>query len=408
MERATLPTDKRPLIFVFLVVSLDLIGMTILTPVAAYIVRQYNDQALAVTMLTVLYSVAQFVAAPLLGRLSDHYGRRPVLLVSVFGSAVGYYLFGIGGALWILFLSRLLDGFTGGNISTASAYIADITPPQDRAKNYALLGAAFGLGFVFGPALGGTLSQISLTAPAFAAGTLSLASMIFGFFALPESLPKDKRAVTPLALADLNPFGPIVELLRRPVIGIILISFSLFHFVFNGRNAVLPVFAIELGALPSELAILFVVGGITMVSVQGALVARMVPKFGERKLAAGALIVQGIAGFGTAIAPTLWTLYPLTAVSSGSAGFIYPTMGALVANSVPAEQQGKANGVSTALGSLMTIFGPLWAGATYDAVAPSAPFWMSGILFVLAGILLTRVKVTNHAGGSVAAPSTAE
>ena len=143
--------------------------------------------------------MAQFIAAPLLGKLSDRYGRRPVLLVSVFGSAVGYYLFGIGGALWILFLSRVIDGFTGGNISTASAYIADITPPQDRAKNYGMLGAAFGLGFILGPALGGALSRISLTAPAFAAGAFSLASAIVGFFVLPESLPKDKRITTPFA-----------------------------------------------------------------------------------------------------------------------------------------------------------------------------------------------------------------
>ena len=408
MKRITQPTDKRPLIFIFVVVLLDLIGMTVLSPVAAYIVRQYSGDALAVSLLTVLYAGAQFIAAPFLGKLSDRFGRRPVLLVSVFGSAVGYYLFGIGGALWVLFLSRLIDGFTGGNISTASAYIADITPPEERAKNFAMLGAAFGLGFILGPALGGALSQIGLTAPAFAAGTLSLTSTIVGFFVLPESLPKSKRVTTPFAWQDLNPFGSIVELLRRPVIGTVLISQCIFNFVFNGRNSVLAVFAIDrFVAPPSELAVLFVVGGMTMVIVQGMLVARFVPKYGEQKLAASALIVQGVAGFGIPITAAFWMLYPLSVLSSGSAGFIYPTMGALVANSVPSDELGKVNGVSTALGSLMSIFGPLWAGATYDSIAPGAPFWMGGILFVVAGILLARVKVTSQVGRGVA-QSTAE
>jgi MFS family permease len=138
---------KGALVFIFFVVLLDLIGMTILTPVAAYVVREYSAEALTVSMLTVIYAAAQFFAAPLLGKLSDRSGRRPVLLISILGSAAGYYiLFGIGGALWVLFLSRLIDGFTGGNISTASAYLADVTPPEKRARNFGLLGMAFGLG----------------------------------------------------------------------------------------------------------------------------------------------------------------------------------------------------------------------------------------------------------------------
>ena len=177
---------KGALGFIFVVILLDLIGLTILHPVQAYIVRQYSSDALAVTLLTVIYAAAQFLFAPMLGALSDRFGRRPVLLLSVLGSAFGYYLFGIGGALWVLFLSRLIDGITGGNISTAMAYVADVTAPQERAKRFALVGVAFGLGFILGPALGGALSQISLAAPAYAAGTLSLLSAIAGFFVLPE------------------------------------------------------------------------------------------------------------------------------------------------------------------------------------------------------------------------------
>ncbi len=409
MDRVNPYTDKRPLIFILIVVSLDLIGMTVLGPVAAYIVRQYSGDALAVSMLTVFYAMAQFIAAPFLGKLSDHYGRRPVLLVSVFGSAVGYYLFGIGGALWVLLLSRLIDGFTGGNISTASAYIADVTPPEDRARNFALLGAAFGLGFILGPALGGALSQLGLTMPAFAAGTLSMASTIVGYFVLPESLPKNRRVTAPLRWQDLNPFESIVDLLRRPVVGGVLFSQCIFNFVFNGRNSVLAVFAIDqFAAPPSELAVLFVVGGVTMVIVQGMLVGRLTKRVGEQKLAVSGLVIQGIAGLGMLIPAAFWQLYPLSILSSGSAGLIYPTMGALAANSVPLEEQGKVNGVSTALGSLMSVFGPLWAGAIYDGIAPTAPFWMGGVLFVLAGVLLARVTVTSAVGRTWPAQPVAE
>src|SRR5512145_174349 len=131
-------SENRALGFVFTVVLLDVMGLGLLLPIQAYIVRQYSQEAVMVTMMPVLYAGAQFFAAPLLGKLSDRYGRRPVLLISILGSALGYYLFGIGGALWVLFVSRLIDGFTGGNISTASAYVADVTPPQDRARNFGL------------------------------------------------------------------------------------------------------------------------------------------------------------------------------------------------------------------------------------------------------------------------------
>jgi DHA1 family tetracycline resistance protein-like MFS transporter len=168
-----------------------------------------------------------------------------VLLISILGSAVGYLLFGIGGALWVLFLSRLIDGFTGGNISTASAYLADVTPPEKCAKNFGLLGMAFGLGFILGPTLGGLLSQISLSAPAYAAGLASLLSAIVGFFVLPESLPPEKRAPTALKLNDLNPFPAIFEMLRRPGVGTLLIVQCVFLFVFAGRNSILTVFLID-------------------------------------------------------------------------------------------------------------------------------------------------------------------
>lgn len=400
---------KGALGFIFSVVLLDVIGLALLMPVQAYIVRQYSDEALMVAMIPVLYAGAQFFAAPLLGKLSDRYGRRPVLLISILGSAFGYFLFGVGGALWVLFLSRLIDGFTAGNASTAFAYVADVTPPQDRAKNLGFIGMAYGLGFVLGPTLGGLLSQISLSAPAYAAGVLSLLSAVVGFFILPESLPKEKRERTSLRLADVNPFGSIFEMLRRPTVGGLLVVQCLFFFVFNGNNNMLSVFMIEKFSIqPWQLAVLFAVGGLTMALMQGGLVGPLVKRFGEKLLAVNSFLLQALAAVAWVSVPALWMIYPIAVINSTGTGLIWPTLGALLANSVSHEEQGKVSGVSTALGSLMSIFGPLFAGATYDHVAPVAPFWTGAVIFVLAALLLTRVRVFSHQISQTSARATAD
>ena len=397
---------KGALGFVFTVVLLDVMGLGLLLPIQAYIVRQYSQEAVMVATMPVLYAGAQFFAAPLLGKLSDRYGRRPVLLISILGSALGYFLFGIGGALWILFLSRLIDGFTAGNASTAGAYIADITPPQERAKNLGFLGMAYGLGFILGPTLGGLLGQINIDAPAYAAGVLSLLSAIAGFFVLPESLSKEKRESRPLRLGDVNPFASIFEILRRPTVSGLLIVQCLFFFVFNGNNSMLPVFMIEKFVVqPWQIAVLFAVGGITMAIMQGGLVGPLVKRFGEKQLAGVSFVLQALAGIGIVSIPSFSLLFPVQVVNSLGTGLIWPTLGALVANSVSHEEQGKVSGVSTALGSLMSICGPLFAGMAYDHVAPGSPFWFGALVFLLAGVLLTRVKIKAYTSSHAIAHS---
>src|SRR5690242_6477349 len=195
-------TTKRALRLIFFIMLMDIVGMSIIFPVAPYIVQRYSHDALMVTMLTIIYAGAQFFAAPALGKISDRVGRRPVLLISVFGSAIGYFIFGLGGALWVLFLSRMIDGITGGNISTASAYIIDVSKPEERTKNFTLLGMAYGIGFILGPALGGVLGQWNLNAPVYLAGCIFLISTGLVYFFLPESLPAERRIQTRLQLND--------------------------------------------------------------------------------------------------------------------------------------------------------------------------------------------------------------
>ncbi|MFZ0545688.1 MAG: MFS transporter [Candidatus Promineifilaceae bacterium] len=386
-------TKKRPLRLIFFVMLMDVIGLSLLFPVAPYIVQQFSSDALMVSMLTVIYAGGQFLAAPALGKISDRVGRRPVLIICVFGSAIGYFIFGIGGALWILFLARLIDGITGGNISTAMAYIIDVSKKEERAKNFTIIGMAFGLGFILGPAVGGVLGQWHLNAPIFAAGIASLISAALIYFTLPESLPKERRAKTPLTLGDFNPFASIAQMAFKPGLASVLLVAALFNFSFDGVNSIAAVFIKDkFAAPPLTLGILFVMVGLATAFVQAGLVERLVPRYGEKRMAMVGFLGSVIGWPLIAAAPMLWMLFPITFLQSGVTGFLWATVGVLAANLVSDEEQGQLAGVNTALAGLMSMLGPLWAGSVYDHVMPSAPYWMGAIVMGIACLLLVRVK----------------
>jgi DHA1 family tetracycline resistance protein-like MFS transporter len=390
-------TTKRVLRLIFFIMLMDVVGMSIIFPVAPYIVQRYSSDALMVTLLTVIYAGAQFFAAPALGKISDRVGRRPVLLASVFGSAIGYFIFGIGGALWVLFLSRLIDGITGGNISTASAYIIDVSKPEERTKNFALLGIAYGIGFILGPALGGVLGQWNLNAPVYLAGSVFLGSTALVYFLLPESLPVERRAQSPLRLNDFNPFASVAEMMSKPGLGLILFIGALFNFSFDGVNSVMGVFIKNrFTASPLTLGLLFVFVGIATAFVQGSLIERLVPRFGEKRMALVGLLGSVIGWPLIMLTPALWMLFPVTFLQSGITGFIWATTGAMAAGLVREHEQGQLAGVNVALAGLMSMLGPLWAGAVYDRVTPNAPFWMGSTILLLACLLLGRVQVKTQ------------
>ena len=391
------PATKRALSVIFFIMLMDIVGLTILFPVAPYIVRRYSDDALMVTLLSVIYAAAQFVAAPFLGKLSDRVGRRPVLLVCVFGSAIGYFIFGIGGALWVLFLSRLIDGITGGNMSTAAASIIDLSKPEERAKNMTLIGMAYGLGFIIGPAVGGALGQISLDLPAFVAGVVSLISVALIYFLLPETLPKERRETRPLRAGDLNPFASIGYMLRKPGLGVILVVYALFNFAFDGSNSIGSLFLLDkFAAQPGQIGVLLVMSGIATAFVQAGLVGRLVPKYGEKRMALFSLIGTATGGLLIFIAPAFWMIFPISLVQAAVTGFIWSSLGTLAANCVPENEQGLLSGVNAAVAGFVAALGPLWAGAMYDVVMPGAPYWMGAVILCVAGVILVRVRIPSR------------
>ncbi len=385
--------SKAALAFIFVVALLDILGLSLLIPVTPYIVREFRSDALTVALLTVVYSIAQFIAAPLLGRWSDRFGRKPVLLVCLVGSSIGYFIFGIGGALWVLFLSRLIDGITGGNISVASAFIADVTPPQDRAKNFALIGAAFGLGFILGPALSGVLLPFGYAASAYAAGALSLLSALVGFFVLPESLPASLRNHAALKLADVNPLGATFELLRRPILGKLLTAGLVFNFAFAAFVSNIVIFLIgRFNVDAGAMALGLVASGVVRV-IMFPFVGRLVARFGEKRLALTGLGILASTFTGIALAPDFWMIYLLIVLNSVGAGLVFSTVGAMASNQVPLNEQGKLAGVNTALAGVGNIVGPLWAGIAYDAIAPMAPYLSSALFLLMAAVIVLQAPV---------------
>lgn len=385
-----LKTTEVALGLIFFIMLLDVIGMSILFPVAPYLVIRYGGDALTVTLLSVTYAAAQFFAAPILGKLGDRYGRRPVLLWSVFGSAVGYVIFGVGKALWVLFLARLIDGFTGGNMSTASAYIADVSTPDVRARNFTLVGMAWGLGLVLGPAMGAALGQFSLTAPAFAAAALSLLGILTGFFLLPESLSKERRETGRMRVHDLNSFLSIHHVARQPGLGGPLFTLCLFNFAFSGINSTEALFMIQkFAARPWQIGFMLVLVGLVLVTVQ-PVVMLVAPRQSAKRIAIACLLGQ--AGFvvGTFFVPLLWSFYLLTVLTRAGSGFLFPSLTALLSGRVSPGEQGLLMGVTTALTSMMNILGPLWAGVVYSHVMPGAPYWMGAMVYGIAALHLAR------------------
>ena len=383
--------NRRALTFIFVTILLDIIGAGIMLPVIPYIVRPYSANALTIGLLAVAYSVAQFFAAPMLGALSDRHGRRPVLVISLFGASIGYALFGVGGALWVFFVSRIVAGFTGGNLTAAQAYIADVSTPEDRAKNFGLVGAAFGLGFILGPTFGGLLAKISLTAPAWASAGVALTTATFGWFVLPESLAPALRRAHPLHLGDFNPFRLLRKAFSTPQLR------GLFTAIFLSRTAHMAlqtnfaIFALDrFKYTPTQTAAVFTVLGVTSTVMQGFIIRRISGRYSDRRMLLTGLVINMLGMILIAAVPEGWMLSPAVAVLAIGTGLVTPTLQSMISKAGTAEEQGMMFGANGAITSLCAIIGPAWAGLVFDHVSYTAPYWSGAVLVAAAWFAVNR------------------
>jgi multidrug resistance protein len=395
---------------VFLTVFLDLLGFGIIIPIQPFYAEAYGASPTVVTLLGGSYSLMQFLFVPFWGRLSDRIGRRPVMLVSIAASIVGYTLFGLADSLWLLFAARMLTGFGNANIATAQAIIADVTPPSERARGMGLIGAAFGLGFIVGPALGGAFGQISVAAPAYAAAVLSAVNWIFAWRMLPETLDPahaqhegERRA--PLSLAALrkameNRQATVLVLLVLAV----TVAFSLMEQVLGlyiERHWVEGSVAAagdrhseayrEAAWLTTQLLIVI---GIVATIVQGGLIGRLVRRHGERNLAWMGL---GLLALGLAAIPAVpligpfWPMFLVVTVLALGSALTTPTLNSLLSRSTSAQTQGSAMSAGQSMSALGRVIGPAFAGLLFE-VAYSVPFLVSAALMVLCLLYALRLR----------------
>ena len=378
--------------FIFVTLLIDVIGLGIIIPVIPKLIEELihggiTEAAKYGGWLAFAYAFTQFIFSPVIGNLSDKYGRRPIILISLLGFAVDYIFLALAPNIWLLFLGRVIAGITGASFTTASAYIADISTDEDRAKNFGLIGAAFGLGFIVGPLLGGVLGHFGARVPFYAAAVLCLINFLYGYFILPESLDKSQRREFDWKRA--NPIGSLKFLMKHPELSGLVVSLFLIYIASHAVQTNWNYFTMsEFKWDELMVGISLGVVGLLIALVQGVLIRYTTPKLGEYKSIYIGLALYAVGMLLFSFATEGWMMFVIL-IPYCLGGIAGPAMQAVISSQVPANEQGEIQGTLSSLMSASAIVGPpMMSTVFYYFTHKDAPFQFAGAPFILGGILM--------------------
>ncbi len=403
------------LLTIFAIVFVDLLGFSLILPLLPYYAESYGATPVIVGLLVASYAAAQLIGAPLLGRLSDRYGRRPVLLVSVVGTLAGFLLLGFADPLgrflstlvapqaanWlilgVLFASRILDGLTGGNITVAQAYIADVTDEQNRAKGLGLIGAAFGLGFIIGPAVGGALSQLGYNIPAFVAALVAFLNLMAIFFFLPESLTAERREAALLQKRPSFSLKALTQALKQPKVGPLLHVRFFYGLAFATFQSIFALYAQSIGLSPQTTGYVLAYVGLLSVIVQGGLIGVLTARFRENWLVITGLWLMAGSLLAWAFTTSLWPLLVVMIPLSLSGGVLNTVIQSAISKSVSREEVGGILGIAGSLEAVTRVIAPSVGGYLLQNLGVWAPGVFSALLMAWAvSFAYRRIILPTH------------
>ena len=389
-------SNKKQLALIFAFVFLDLLGYSLILPLLPYYASEFGATLTLVGLLGTVNGLGQLIAAPVIGRLSDRYGRRPMLILAVSGTVLSFLLLGFAQNLWMIFLSRALDGLLGGDTALARAYITDITEPQERAKSLGLIGAAFGLGFIIGPVMGGVLSQFGINIPAIIAAGLSFICLIAIIFWLPESLPPSERQrmrTNPHTAFNLM---NLFDELRRPCVGPLLIIRLFYSFAFTLFQSNFSLYAKEvLGLNVQNTGLVLTYVGLLSVIVQGFAIGKLTKLFKERKLIITSILLLAVCLLVWGFTQDIWLLLIILAPIALSAGILNTLLTSQITKAVYQEDVGGTLGLANSMQTLAQIVTPGMGGLILSSLGPWA-LGASSSLFMVFAFLSTLGEKTRH------------
>lgn len=397
---------KAALGFIFVTLLLDVTGLGIIIPVLPTLIKELihgnlSEAASYGGWLTFAYAFVQFICAPLLGNLSDRFGRRPVLLLSLFGFGIDYLFLALAPTIWWLFVGRIIAGAFGASFTTASAYIADISTPEKRAQNFGLIGAAFGLGFILGPVIGGLLGQFGSRIPFFAAAGVSLLNTAYGYIVLPESLPIESRR--PFDIKRANPVGSLLALRKYPAVSGLIITLILMYTANNGLQSVWSYYGMEKFGW-NEAVVGYSLGfvGLMVGLVQGGIIRWVIPKLGQENSLYIGLLLYSLGLLLFAFAPNGVYMFAFI-VPYSLGGIAGPALQSIISSHAPGNEQGELQGALTSLMSATTIFAPplmtnifaIFTAKNAPVKFPGAPFLLCSLLVLISVVLAKRSLSAN-------------